>query len=208
MVKFQFLATFPVDHLFRTVVSCFIVLLHKFTSFTYYVRDVFVSTTSLSISTILLHLILALFWAATRRVSVSRLIFPFLNNVQVFFVWDTACSSLEMSIEMSFYPFLFSVIFLLLMIVFSALFLVTTFVFLRQFFFVLIVKSMHRCYQECWQIANISYQFSVVACHWNLIDCKSQQDFSKYSSKLRGAGVWIVSVIFFSFILRTTLPRF
>ena len=55
----------------------------------------------LSILALIWVVLMALFSAAIRRDSVSLLRFPFL-------VWDVTCSSLKTSIELFFFPFLFS----------------------------------------------------------------------------------------------------
>ena len=57
MVKFQFLAQFPVDYLPHLVVSSLMLFLCEFTAFAYYVIDRFVSISTLSTSDILLHLV-------------------------------------------------------------------------------------------------------------------------------------------------------
>ena len=46
MVKFKFLARFPVDHVARPVVSNLILLLHQFTAFSFFVINHFVSITT------------------------------------------------------------------------------------------------------------------------------------------------------------------
>ena len=57
MVKFQFLAHFPVDHLAHPVVSSLVLLLCQFAAFAYYVIDGFISDTVSSAFAILLRLI-------------------------------------------------------------------------------------------------------------------------------------------------------
>ena len=46
MVKFKFLAHFPVDHLAHPVVSSLVLLLSQFAAFAYYVIDGFISVTA------------------------------------------------------------------------------------------------------------------------------------------------------------------
>ena len=50
MVKFKFLANFPVDHLAHPVVSSLVLLLFQFAAFAYYVVDGFISVTTDSTS--------------------------------------------------------------------------------------------------------------------------------------------------------------
>ena len=93
MVKFQFIALFPVDHLTHSVVSCLILSLYWFASSTYYVIDRFISITTLPTFAILLRLIYACFdivgpynvilCCYQKRFSFI-LRFPFLSHVQVF----------------------------------------------------------------------------------------------------------------------------
>ena len=61
IVKFKFLAHFPVDHLAHPVVFCLILLLCKFAAFTYYVIDGFISVTVYPTFAILLRLIYSRF---------------------------------------------------------------------------------------------------------------------------------------------------
>ena len=93
-VKLQFLAQFPVDPLTHLVVSSHILLLFKFAAFALYVIDRFVSISThnlhqlfccvLSILALIWFVLMALFWAAIRRGSVSFLRFPFLSHAHVF----------------------------------------------------------------------------------------------------------------------------
>ena len=57
MVKFKFLAHFPVDHLARQVVSSLVLLLCKFAASTYYVIGGFISVTAYPTFAVLLRLI-------------------------------------------------------------------------------------------------------------------------------------------------------
>ena len=57
MVKFKFLAHFPVDHLAHPVVSSLVLSLCQFAAFAYYMIDSFISVTTESIFAILLRLI-------------------------------------------------------------------------------------------------------------------------------------------------------
>ena len=57
MVKFKFLAHFPVDNLAHPVVSNLVLLLCQFAAFAYYVIDGFIAVTTESTYAILLRLI-------------------------------------------------------------------------------------------------------------------------------------------------------
>ena len=57
MVKFKFLAQFPVNHLSHPVISCFPLSLHQFASLAYNMIDRFVSITTSHTFAILLSLI-------------------------------------------------------------------------------------------------------------------------------------------------------
>ena len=62
IVKFKFLALFPVDHLAHIVLSTFILFLHQFAAFAYYVNDRFISIIILPTFAIFLHLIYSYFY--------------------------------------------------------------------------------------------------------------------------------------------------
>ena len=88
MVKFKYLAHFPVDHLAHTVVSSLILLLCQFAAFAYYMIDCFICHRIAYICYFVASYLSPPWYdwflcAAIRRDSVSHLKFPFLSHVQV-----------------------------------------------------------------------------------------------------------------------------
>ena len=85
-VKFEFLAYFPMDHLAHPVVSSLVLFLSQFAVFTYYMWSMVSSLSPhnlhfllcyvLSILALIWLVLLALFYVAIRRDSVSLLKFP------------------------------------------------------------------------------------------------------------------------------------
>ena len=73
----------------------------------------------LSIFTLTLLVLMVSFCAAIRRDSVSLLKFPFLSYVQVFSCKIPKQKLLEISIQLFFFPFLFSILVVLLIFIFS-----------------------------------------------------------------------------------------
>ena len=90
IVKFWFLAQFPMNHLPHPVFFSRILLLRQFATFTYYVIYDIVSITAKPTLAILLHIIDLVLMAllvggvVIRRDSVSLLSFLFRNHVHVF----------------------------------------------------------------------------------------------------------------------------
>ena len=93
MVKLKFLAQFLVDHLAHQVMSSLIHLRCKFVVFAFMWLMVLSQSPHnphllfcciLSIHALIWLVLMALFWAAIKRDSVSLLRFPFLSHVQVF----------------------------------------------------------------------------------------------------------------------------
>ena len=127
MVKSKFLAQFLVDHLAHSVVSSFISFLCQFAAFAYYVLDRFVTIITSSTVTVLACLINSCsdMIGSYRRDSVSLLRFPFLSPVHVFSREMSLVSCLERSYSSFSSRFCFLVIFVLLILVSSILFLVT-----------------------------------------------------------------------------------
>ena len=137
IVKFKFLAQFPVSHLLHPVVPILILfwLLHSF------IMLLIIS----SLSPHSLHqlfcyvyscfdiVIIALFCAAIRRDSVSLLRLPFLNNVQVFSCKISLFCRLKCSYSYFSFHFCFLIIFVLLMLELSVLFLIAVISFLCIF---------------------------------------------------------------------------
>ena len=123
--------------------------------------DRFVSIITLSTSAVLLHLVyscfdivlIALFCVAVRRYSLSLLRFLFLSYVKVFFCEISFVCLLKCPYS-CFYSHFFLVIFVMLMLVSSVLFLVAVISLPPCFFLcsLLVFKSMHRRFFECWRV--------------------------------------------------------
>ena len=134
MVKFKFLALFPVDHIPLPVVSALLFFLRQFEAFTYHVID------RSSLSPHYQHLLfccglsnlfffdiagpyMMLFLATVRRDSVFLVRFPFLSHVQVFSYEISLVCRLKCPYCCFTSHFCFLVIFVLLMLVMFVLFL-------------------------------------------------------------------------------------
>ena len=143
------------DHLPQPVVSSLILILHKFRAFAYYVVEHFVSIITSSITALSLRLVYSCFEIISRN---WRFLFvPPSKEIQ-FFSWsftflamsqfsrcDFAYLSLEISIQLFFFPFCFLVIFVLLMFVLFVLFLVADISLPVHFLCnLLAIVSMHR----------------------------------------------------------------
>ena len=90
MIKFKFLAQFPVDHLPHSVVSSRLLFSRYFTAFAYYVINLFISITTnlhllfcyvLSIFALTWFVLITLFCVVIRRYSVSLLTVRFRSSV-------------------------------------------------------------------------------------------------------------------------------
>ena len=116
MVRFKFLAQFPVDHLAHPIVSSLILFLCQFAAFVYYVIDNFVSISTWPTSAVLLRLIYCFAMVGPYGVVLCCYQNRFSFSLKVslsyprpgFLVWDITCLSLKTSAELFFFPLLFS----------------------------------------------------------------------------------------------------
>ena len=112
MIKFKLLAQFPVDNLAHPIVSGLILSLCLFTAFAY-VINCFVSITTQSTSAILQHFVYFCFHIVLIVLCCSQEIFNFSLMVSLsypcpsFFIWDFSCLSLQMTIQLFNFLFLF-----------------------------------------------------------------------------------------------------
>ena len=120
-----------------------------------------------------------LFWVAIRRNSVSFLRFPFLGHVQDFSREISLVRRLKCPFTYFSSHFCFQVIFVFLMLVLSALFLVAVISFPLHFLcYLLVFVSLHQRYLECWRVPSLRLflKHSVFPRMWKILTAEITEE--------------------------------